>query len=355
MSWSPRLTHRGKALSIAPIFFFVVNAVLVLGFTRIHFATLVHSIYTFNTILLPILFTLTALVAWRLPLSEANRPRHQRLPLLWFGAAIALVGLRIYATHIEPNALQVRELEIRSAKISAPFTLLHLSDIQSAGIGAYETRVFERIRALNPDLIVHTGDLLQPVAPASYHSEMPKLAELFRTLSPRLGMYMVQGDATGPLLHLRPEQTGGIAFLRNAEAVIQAEGIDIRLYGLTLRSSTARTWARHGIMHWLQESPEALHIVMGHRPDYVLKFNDLPIDLCLAGHTHGGQIRIPFWGPLVTFSKIPRKWARGFHAVGNTWLNVSAGIGAEHAGGLPSIRLNCPPEMTLIHFVPTLK
>lgn len=352
MSWLSRLTLRARALTIAPIFFVVVNIVLVLGFTRIHFATLVHSIYTFNTILLPLLFSLTALLAWRLSKPIAGERRPYRLPLLWFGGAIALVAVRIYATHIEPNALQVREVTIASPKVDASFTLLHLSDIQSGAIGSYETRVFERIRALNPDLIVHTGDLLQPVAPASYHSEMPKLAALFQTLSPRLGMYMVQGDATGPLLHLKPEQTGGIAFLRNAEAVIQAEGIDIRLYGLTLRSSTSRTWARHGIMTWLQEEPEALHIVMGHRPDYILKFNDLPIDLCLAGHTHGGQIRIPFWGPLVTFSKIPRKWARGFHGVGNTWLNVSAGIGAEHAGGLPSIRVNCPPEMTLIHFVP---
>lgn len=352
MTWLPRLTRREKALAIAPIFFVVVNFVLVLGFTRIHFASLVHAIYTFNTLLLPFLFTLTALVAWRLPTTPKNQPYRNRLPLLWFGAALALVGTRIYATHIEPNALQVREVEIRSAKIDTPFTLLHISDIQSAAIGAYETRVFERIRALDPDLIVHTGDLLQPVAPATYHTEMPKLAALFSTLSPRLGMYMVQGDTTGPLLHLKPEQTGGIAFLRNQEAVIEAEGIDIRLYGLTLRSSTARTWARHGIMEWLQESPGSLHIVMGHRPDFILKFNDLPIDLCLAGHTHGGQIRIPFIGPLVTFSRIPNEWARGFHAVGNTWLNVSAGIGAEHAGGLPSIRVNCPPEMTLIHVFP---
>ncbi len=64
------------------------------------------------------------------------------------------------------------------------------------------------------------------------------------------------------------------------------------------------------------------------------------------------SIFLPFVGPLITFTRIPRDWARGFREVGRTRLNVSAGIGAEHAHGLPSIRINCPPEMTLIHFVP---
>jgi predicted MPP superfamily phosphohydrolase len=163
---------------------------------------------------------------------------------------------------------------------------------------------------------------------------------------------MVEGDTTGPLLPNGPEKMGGIAYLRNEEALIQAEGINLRIYGLTVRSSSEKTRAREGIQRWLNIDTDALNIVMGHRPDFILKVNDFPIDLCLAGHTHGGQIRIPFFGPLVIFSTIPRDWARGYRVVGNTRLNVSAGIGAEHHRGLPSIRLNCPPEMTLIHFLP---
>ena len=74
---------------------------------------------------------------------------------------------------------------------------------------------------------------------------------------------------------------------------------------------------------------------------------DIPVDLYLAGHTHGGQIRIPFGGPIIIPSRVPRSWARGFRELGATRLNVSAGIGCEHASRLPSMRLFCPPEMTV--------
>jgi hypothetical protein len=78
-----------------------------------------------------------------------------------------------------------------------------------------------------------------------------------------------------------------------------------------------------------------------------VNITDLDIDLCLAGHTHGGQIRIPFFGPVVTLSNVPKEWAMGYRKVRNIRMNVSAGIGSEHAGDLPAIRFNCPPKMSL--------
>ena len=76
------------------------------------------------------------------------------------------------------------------------------------------------------------------------------------------------------------------------------------------------------------------------------------VDLCLAGHTHGGQVRIPGYGPIVTLSGLPRHMARGLNDWGKTRIHVSAGIGSEHIAGLPPIRIFCPPEMTLIVIVP---
>ena len=57
-------------------------------------------------------------------------------------------------------------------------------------------------------------------------------------------------------------------------------------------------------------------------------------------------------GPLITLSRVPRSWARGGCQVSGSWINVSAGIGAEHAAGVPSIHFDCPPEMTLITVEP---
>lgn len=93
---------------------------------------------------------------------------------------------------------------------------------------------------------------------------------------------------------------------------------------------------------------EDVNILLGHAPDYILSLGHLSIDLCLAGHTHGGQVRIPFFGPPITLSRVPREWARGMHEVGNTRINVSAGVGSEHMMDLPAIRFNCPTEISVI-------
>ena len=61
------------------------------------------------------------------------------------------------------------------------------------------------------------------------------------------------------------------------------------------------------------------------------------------------QIRLPLFGPLITLSRVPRDWARGFRVIHDRiHLNVSAGLGSEHAANLPAIRVYCPPELTVI-------
>lgn len=336
--------------------FLVANGLLLFLCFHIPFGAIVRAIYNFNTILAPILFACSSLVILILTRKKPTARVVRGIALLELLLAVSMAVTRIYATHIEPTQLQVREVVVYSPKITRPFSLLHISDIQSAGIGPYEAKVFNTIRALNPDLILDTGDLLQPAFPNTYRSELPKLAELFRTLSPPLGMFTSEGDTTGPINDASADETGGIEFLRSHGKVIDVDGLRLRIFGLTLYNSTpaGSPAIRPVLKSWLEKEPDTLNIVFGHRPDYILSVNDLPIDLCLAGHTHGGQIRLPFIGPLITFTRIPKEWARGFREVGQTRLNVSAGIGAEHAHGLPSIRINCPPEMTMIRCKPAI-
>ena len=82
-------------------------------------------------------------------------------------------------------------------------------------------------------------------------------------------------------------------------------------------------------------------------PDVSDRLDGLGIDLHLAGHTHGGQIVVPLYGPPVTLSSLPRRYARGLHPFGDHLINVAAGIGMEgnHA---PRIRFLCPPEICVI-------
>lgn len=94
----------------------------------------------------------------------------------------------------------------------------------------------------------------------------------------------------------------------------------------------------------------AFHVVLGHAPDFALAAP--PADLLLAGHVHGGQVRLPGWGPLLTLTDVPRAWAVGRTDLpGGGTLIVSRGIGLER-GDAPRLRLFCRPELVVIHLAP---
>jgi predicted MPP superfamily phosphohydrolase len=92
------------------------------------------------------------------------------------------------------------------------------------------------------------------------------------------------------------------------------------------------------------------HVVLGHAPDFALAAP--PADLLLAGHVHGGQVRMPGWGPLLTLSRVPRTWAAGRTDLpGGGTLIVSRGIGLER-GDAPRLRLFCRPELVVVELEP---
>ncbi|MEN6625743.1 MAG: metallophosphoesterase [Candidatus Sumerlaeia bacterium] len=343
----------------AGFLFLIYNAVLLL-FVRLHPWWLFEFIrinYGFNTLAMPSYLAVCCLIgyysAWRAP-HRAHARRLKRLSLWALIAAAALGGARLWATGIEPSLFQVRHEPLGTGKLSNPVRILHITDIQSDFVGRREERAFEMMRALNPDLVIFTGDLLQPLPPATFQSELPKIDRLLRSLTPRLGFVAVGGDVDGQVIGEMKAGLGGMRLLEDESVRIDTGDGCINIYGMNRGFSRSVGLSRPDVQKWLaQAAPTDFTILVGHGPDYILSSDDLPIDLCLAGHTHGGQIRLPFYGPPITFSRIPRELARGFHKVGKTRLNVSAGIGGEHLAGIPIIRLNCPPEMSLFEIVPS--
>ncbi|PXA03870.1 hypothetical protein DDZ13_09520 [Coraliomargarita sinensis] len=316
--------------------------------------SLIHDAYDFNLWYLPLGLLVISLLFAGLSVTWTSL----RKPLfslcgIYIFLAVDLFVLRYYVTHVEPEKLVLRKVRIETPKLKAPVRILHISDIQAGSIGEYEEKIFARIAELDPDLILNTGDYIQEVPPATFESELPKLVDLIRTLNPKYGIYGVFGDTELELYRVPEESLEPLEMLSSRTARIDTTGGVLSVHGLSLYESNKAEWAERSVDPWLEQSEEfEFRILMGHSPDYAMGMTERPIDLCLAGHTHGGQVRLPVVGPLTTYSNVPKEWARGFRRIGIPYLNVSAGAGSNRRHGLPPIRFNCPTEMTLIELVP---
>ncbi|MSR64109.1 MAG: hypothetical protein EXS08_16950 [Planctomycetes bacterium] len=275
--------------------------------------------------------------------------RRGTLGLTLVALGLAAEGAYLWARHVEPFRLEVTHGEVVSARL-APGTALRiavLADLQTDDLGPYEARVFAALDEVQADLVLVPGDLLQFAYDGSERAqrerETRELAALFRGLRqpPRLGFLMVGGDC-------EPRGTGfpeaGLRLLEDEAVAFPAERLQV--IGLTRSSS------RHALAPELAEAARAfdgLTLFCGHAPEFALTVQDVGVPLlCVAGHTHGGQIAVPFFGPPFTLSTIPRRMAAGgLFALGDSWLCVSRGIGMER-GYAPRIRFLCRPELAVL-------
>lgn len=308
------------------------------------------------TIYLPLASAVAATVMLALGATRRSRRGLRRAAGTLLLVAAALAGPRVWAQWIEPQQLAVRRVTIRSAKVKQPIRLLHMSDIEAGRVGSFERRVFAVARELRPNIVLNTGDLLQPDEDEAWAARLPDLAKLFATLhGPRAQLnVMSDTDSGGALLRGAPRPLGPMRTLCSEAATVVVGQTTVAVLGLGSIESGRPDLARARVEQWLRErrGDDPLTIVMGHLPNYVTGVDDLGVDLCLAGHTHGGQVRLPWLGPLFTKTPLHADLARGCHHVGDTTLNVSAGIGTQRAFGLPPMRLGCPPEFTLVDVLP---
>jgi predicted MPP superfamily phosphohydrolase len=96
---------------------------------------------------------------------------------------------------------------------------------------------------------------------------------------------------------------------------------------------------------------DAFKLVLYHYPDLIKEVAALHVDLYCAGHTHGGQVALPFYGALITLSKYGKKYEAGLYREGQTLLYVNRGIGME-GGPAPRVRFCARPEVTVIEISP---
>ena len=271
------------------------------------------------------------------------------LPMGWLLVA-QLTGsvLAFYALWLEPHRLGVTRQSLRSAKLGPgpPLILVHFGDVHVERITERERALVRLIEEIHPDLIAFSGDFLN----TSYvHDPIAWQAcrWLFSQLHAPLGVFVVGGSPAvdHPEVLTRLLAGAPVRWLQNERVTIQAGERTIEVIGLTC---THRPFVDAPTLERvLEESPPGeprFRILLYHTPDLAPDAAEAGIDLQLSGHTHGGQVRLPGFGALVTASLYGKAFEMGRYTVGGMTLYVTRGIGLE--GTLaPRLRCLCPPEI----------
>ncbi len=202
------------------------------------------------------------------------------------------------------------------------------------------------VNALRPDLIVLTGDFVS-LPLFSSNDEKAALAadpcaRLIRQMQAPYGLWAVLGNHdyfSDPDHVTAALQSQGIHVLSNRSVAIEVNGARFWLSGVNdVLSHTADLDAT------LQSVPrDEATILLAHEPDYADYVSRYAIDLQLSGHSHGGQIRLPFVRPLY-LPELAKKYIWGMYKIGSLTLYTNPGLGTV---AVP-VRLNCPPEITLL-------
>lgn len=338
---SPRLRDAPRLRALAALTGLAVPTVLcMLAIRALHgwrspyqFIAVAHGFYVAG-VWLPI-------VLLRETLRRATAGRRPDLPLAL--GALLCAGTAAYATLIEPNRLQVVETPVPMGSWpagGAPLRIVHVSDLQTVGPCERDRRAVELINGLAPDLIVVTGDFV--AGPYDEPEPLIEEARLFlRSLRAPLGVVVVDGHSDIAAVRHRIFENLGLIHLVNEPVLLDAgQGRRLRIFGVSVNDPDVSLLER-------RVEPGLVTLVASHVPDLTRELDGKGVDLHLAGHTHGGQVSLPFLGPPFTLSTLPRRYARGLHEIGDHRIHVNAGIGMEgnHA---PRIRFLCPPQIDLL-------
>jgi len=255
--------------------------------------------------------------------------------------------LAVYALWIEPHRIGITREALRSARLkpASPIRVMHLGDLHVERITDRERRLVELVAVERPDLIVCSGDLLN----YSYAHDREAWSDcrwLFERLSAPLGTFVVSGshpadhdEAVAHIVAGTPAR-----WLRDERVTIEHHGQVLDVIGL---HCTHRPFLeRPRLEALLPASKDRFTLLLYHTPDLAPDAAELGIDWMLAGHTHGGQVRVPWFGALATSSLYGKAFEMGRYALGQMTLYVTRGIGLEGSAA-PRVRFLCPPEVVL--------
>ncbi len=279
---------------------------------------------------------------------------HRFTPAAALTAIVLLVPTAIiaHAALIAPYQWVIERTDVpmpHMASGASPIRVVVLADVQTDSIGWPEQRAFDLALAEKPDIVLLPGDFFQ--GPDSLYERWEDEWHAWMSrLNPPFGAYACMGN-------IDPVERGDRLFAGTPVRMLRNEVIEVDVRG---------TRVAIGGLEWKFDLPEArearrklcasdaaVRLLVAHTPDAALvRDADLWADLVVSGHTHGGQIVVPGFGPPLTFTDVPREVAAGgLHDLNGRMVYVSRGVGMER-GIAPPMRFLCPPEISVLTLRP---
>jgi uncharacterized protein len=276
----------------------------------------------------------------------------RRFLQLGAGGAVGLAATSWHSLLFAPTNPVVTEEEVLLRGLPRPFDglrIAQLSDLHFSGLvqERYLAKCVEMTNALEPDLVFLTGDYVTMEGWSrradTTRDYIEPLPEILGDLQGRAGRFAVLGNhdvTVNPRAVTRALTQAGIRVLRDERVALTRAGERLPIVGL----------ADFGTQYVDQEKafsgipPDEPALILMHNPDLFGIGMDHRNGLIFAGHTHGGQVRIPFLGPVYVPSRFGTRYLFGRFEKGDLCMLVNRGLGVIRY----RIRLNCRPEITLV-------
>ena len=240
-------------------------------------------------------------------------------------ALLCLVGyilVRDSAEHLELTRCTVTNHKLSQS--FSGFKIVQLSDFHGAEL---VTDIVETVREQKPDIIALTGDFITD------EGDLPAVEQLVSQLTDICEVYFISGNhdfASGRIAELSDILSScGVKYLKNEYVTIQRGGESIVLAGVEDPNSWADLEPPDAFLKKVRaEHPDDYIVLLGHRNYWMEKYPDLPVELILCGHAHGGIVRIPGVGGLLSTDRtLFPDYEAGMYDNGNYTMIVSRGLG----------------------------
>ncbi|WP_050614611.1 metallophosphoesterase [Bacillus testis] len=265
------------------------------------------------------------------------------------GIAAFSIGVsgRFYCKHVEPFWVETKAYKINIPSIPPAFHKLRIVQFSDTHLGFHFnllqlTKMIDKINKLQPDLILFTGDLLDK--PAQYkNKEALAIVEVLSKIKAAHGKFCCYGNHdhghNGSSLYKEVMEASDFIVLRNSNRMLRAaNGQSIYIAGIDEPMIGRPLWDKT-----LENIPDNQFVLLlSHAPDLAHQAKNLRVDMQLSGHSHGGQIQLPFIGPIFT-PPFAKDFSDGLYNAGRMIVYVNKGLGTTR---IP-YRFLARPELTL--------